>query len=349
MNLDICEELDPVFETMGLLFVSCHAERQKQETISELDKFGLDGEAFYNKHLKMIDRYVRTFSKHRVMDEQNPLPLLREDGTLFLLLQGLLVENNHWLSGFSAVSDDDIRGQLLIALGEHWGDLDAPLPPPSPDELTTLDQIVAFLNQCPFDEAVKWDLMRILRQPRAQLGPLVNLVNANLPAYEKARREVDKPLGKLIPAYVQSVRKRKDEQFIKLVEMFTQSPSIHPALIMPLGQHMFRTHCYYGLYVDSLPILDKTSADGLDFLLMRLKALADKSKLQILASLKLSPKYNLELAEQLGLTAATTSHHMNVLLACGLVGIEKKNGKVYYHPDESNIKRFLNDVEQFLI
>ena len=55
-----------------------------------------------------------------------------------------------------------------------------------------------------------------------------------------------------------------------------------------------------------------------------LKALSDKSKFDILHSLLIAPKYNLELAEELDLTAATVSHHMNVLLTNKLVDIEKK-------------------------
>ncbi len=36
MDVDIREELDPIFETMGLIYVSCHAEKQKTETMLEL-------------------------------------------------------------------------------------------------------------------------------------------------------------------------------------------------------------------------------------------------------------------------------------------------------------------------
>ncbi|MNJ65876.1 Bacterial regulatory protein, arsR family [compost metagenome] len=65
--------------------------------------------------------------------------------------------------------------------------------------------------------------------------------------------------------------------------------------------------------------------------------------------LKEKPKYNLEIAEQLGLTAATTSHHMNVLLACKLVSIDKKNGKVYYHVDQEQLRQFIHELELFLL
>ena len=60
--------------------------------------------------------------------------------------------------------------------------------------------------------------------------------------------------------------------------------------------------------------------------------MSDGSKFDILLSLMSSPKYNLELAEELNLTAATVSHHMNVLLTYQLVSVEKRDGRVYYTP-----------------
>jgi DNA-binding transcriptional ArsR family regulator len=80
-----------------------------------------------------------------------------------------------------------------------------------------------------------------------------------------------------------------------------------------------------------------------------LKALSDSSKLEIISSLKISPKYNLEIAQQLGLTPATMSHHMSVLLSCGFVGVEKMDGKVYYHLVEENMISMLEELKQALL
>lgn len=62
-------------------------------------------------------------------------------------------------------------------------------------------------------------------------------------------------------------------------------------------------------------------------LLSALKALGDGSKFEILQLLQISPRYNLEIAEELKLSAPTVSHHMSVLLENGLVDVEKKMGK----------------------
>lgn len=349
MNLNIQSELDPIFETMGLLYVSSHVDKHKNETIEDLNKFGIDGEVFYNKHLKVVDKYIQTFLKARSWDERGNFFFGSDSDEFFHILNSILSQNPHWLTSPHEIQENEARLEILTILATDE-DMQKNLPEElSPANIRTLDQMLAFLDKCPYDEGVKWKLMALLQRPCEQIQILASIVNSNLAAFEQARQAIRSPLDKLINKYMESLRKQEDDQFFKLIGMFSSDPEVHPSLIMPLAQVMFRKRCYYGLLVDSLPILRKESGASHDLLLLRLKALGDNSKLQILASLKVSPKYNLEIAEQLGLTAATMSHHMNVLLACGLVTIEKRNGKVYYHLDQDHIKHFLGELEQFLL
>ncbi|CQR55226.1 ArsR/SmtB family transcription factor [Paenibacillus riograndensis] len=347
MNLDIREQLDPLFEIMGLLYVSSNGKQHKEQTIIELDKFGIDGEAFYNKNLKVIDKYVQAFQKHQMIEDSDRL--FFTDETYFSVLLALLCENANWLTELEEVSEDRIREALLqVLIQEHSEQHSSAVEGPQL-HVRSLDEIISFLEECPFEEGVKWKLMSLLQQPRKHMSALVSAVTRNLPAFEHACKEVEKPLGKLIPKLVQSIHENGDKRFLKLIEFFTRNSTLHPTLIMPLGQVMYVSQCYCGLYVASLPISGNYITDSREYLLMRLKALADNSKLQILSSLKASPKYNLEIAEQLGLSAATVSHHMNVLLASGMVGIDKKNSKVHYHLETDNIRLLIDELERYLL
>ncbi len=350
MNLRIYDRLDPVFETLGLLYFSYKPDSYRKGTIEDLNTFGLDGEVFYNKHLKIIEKYILTFSKHRVLEPEATFFLDDNDNAFFHLLHALLSEHPDWLTSLEEIPEKIIRDQLVKAIYsmeamQNHSPVDA-----APVSVRTLDEILTFLSHSPLQETTKWKLMRLLYQPRTQLLTFAGIVKSNLPAFEQACLEVEKPLSKLIPAYVKSVSKQYDEQFARLVEMLDdENPVIYPSLIVPLGQMMLSGRAYYGLYVDELPIASKQHSDSRELLLLRIKALADNSKLQILASLKVSPKYNLEIADQLGLTAATTSHHMNVLLACGMVRVEKNNGRVYYHLNTENLQVLIDDLQQFLL
>ncbi|MDE7223676.1 MAG: winged helix-turn-helix domain-containing protein [Acetatifactor sp.] len=80
-----------------------------------------------------------------------------------------------------------------------------------------------------------------------------------------------------------------------------------------------------------------------DWLLSRLKALGDPTRLKILHQLTERPCYLQEMAGKLGLTPATVLHHLGVLMAEDLIEIKmtQEKKKVYYQVK----KQGLQDVE----
>ncbi|MGN1148372.1 MAG: ArsR/SmtB family transcription factor [Lachnospiraceae bacterium] len=75
------------------------------------------------------------------------------------------------------------------------------------------------------------------------------------------------------------------------------------------------------------------------------KILSDKSKFEILKYIWNRRAYGGELAKQLNLTTATISHHMSVLIAAGLVELEKEDNKIYYRADKKELGRILQYCE----
>ena len=61
-----------------------------------------------------------------------------------------------------------------------------------------------------------------------------------------------------------------------------------------------------------------------------LKAMADKKRLDILAALREAPRSSGELADITGLSAATVTHHMQILLNASLVGLELRGARSIY-------------------
>lgn len=344
-ELKVNEQLDPLYETIGLLYGSYHMESFKEDLVSQLEGLGLNGEAFYTKHLTLLEKYFHSFMKHRVDGEGALFFFGDEDGVFYLIMQFLLVGHPNWLNEVQLLTEDTIRESLrqtiLHLLQDEVRNVpDGPIQAP--------EEIVAFLGACSFGEAVKWKLLRVLLQPKQWIAAYVALVNANLAAYEEAYQESGKPINKLIQAYAQSIRQQNNSSFIKMIEG-REEVTVIPTLVTPLAVVVNRSQVYYGVLVDSITNASGSIDDVRDYLLMRLKALSDSSKLQLLALLKQSPKYNLELANQLGITAATTSHHMNALLASELVSIEKMNGKVFYHLNKDRLKQFIQQLEHYLL
>ena len=346
-------ELDPIFETLGLLFISNNLHKQhKDKAIEELDKFMINGEEFYNKHLRYLEKYIHSFNSHKIPHELELFFFGQEEDELFILFAGLLGMNKHWLQtsseGSQLNSEHEIRLQLLHFLIEEQSSNESLPSPLMESKLDDLSYIITYLNQTTLSESAKWKLMMILERPNYYINELIQLVQSNLPAFEQAKQDINKTLQKLLKNYEKMIVNGKFDT-LDLINLLAEKKVVFPTLIMPLGQVGIGDLCYCGLQVYLLPAFKKNANQSNELLQSRLKALSDQSKLQIMQSLKSSPKYNLEIAEQLGLTAATMSHHMNVLLACKLVKIEKKSGKVYYTVDTQSVEQFVKELEIFLL
>ncbi len=343
MSDTIHNELDPYFEIMGLLYVSYNFDEVKQLTKNALSDLGFDGERFYSQNLKAFDKYVQSFLKYRVSSPSDDLFFGETDSNYFLILLYLINDNKCYLSSVDALTDEQINHQIIqICRAVFDNDNQA-------DSIETLEDIIIFLEKSKFEGNAKWKLMRIMQQPKEHLLQLINSININIDSYKKAESEIKKPLMKLLNQYNVSINNHSDKMFFEIKNKFNQDCEIFPTMIFPVTQMIFEKSCYYGLFCKMVVQDRNPSLHSKESLLLKLKALSDSSKLEIITSLKVSPKYNLEIAQQLGLTAATMSHHMNVLLICGFVNVEKKDGKVYYHLKEENIKAMIEELEATLL
>lgn len=341
MSDKIFSELDPVLETMGLLFVSHNLEAVKQETKKTLSDLGFDGEQFYSQHLKTFDKYVQVFLKNKAENKEDELFFGEKDSNYFLILLLLIIENKSWLISSEGLADNYINSQIIHICRTVFDDTNTETP-------DTLEDIIQYLESSGLESNAKWKMLRIMQQPVKYITQLINIINSNMEAYHKAADDVRKPLEKLLNQYNISVNNHGDKDFYELMAKFSQSSAVYPTLAFPVLQILSEKSCYYGLLSNKVKN-KKTRMDSNKSLLIKLKALSDSSKLEIISSLKVSPKYNLEIAQQLGLTAATMSHHMNFLLNCGFVRIEKKDGKVYYHLEKENLKDLIKELEETLL
>lgn len=342
MSNVIFNELDPFFETIGLLAVISSLDTMKKETIKSLDELGYDGEKFYAKHLKIYDNYVNTFKKNSILIKDSTF--FFEDGysDFTLILPSLLIENKDLISLIDDIEAGEINKEI-IEICKSLYEIET-----SVEEAETLEDIVAFLDMTSMDKNAKWKTMLIMQNPKSYLKQLINIIQSNLSAFEKAKNAVEPQLTKLISQYNEVISTGSKGPFFKLITSLSESSDIYPTLALPLSQMVFQKNCYYGL-LSSLVVKEENHNKSKDEIIQCLKALSDKSKLEILGSLKVSPKYNLEIAEQLGLTAATMSHHMNVLLTCGFVSVSKQSGRVYYHIEKDSIKHFISSLENTLL
>ena len=80
-----------------------------------------------------------------------------------------------------------------------------------------------------------------------------------------------------------------------------------------------------------------------------LKLLSDKSKLEILLSIKKSPAYGAELARKMNLNTATISYHINAMVQEHLIELERINNRIYYSIHPETLQNLLDYIKKELL
>ncbi len=91
------------------------------------------------------------------------------------------------------------------------------------------------------------------------------------------------------------------------------------------------------------------SSDPLERVAATFGALADPSRLRMVRLLSAEPRYGQELAEALGMSAATVSHHITVLLKTGLAKVERRSHRTYYVLDMEALADSLAEGRDFAL
>ena len=76
-----------------------------------------------------------------------------------------------------------------------------------------------------------------------------------------------------------------------------------------------------------------------------LKCISDKSKRKIMQLLKKGPMYGGQLAKELDCTTANISHHLNRMLAIGIIRMENDNNRLYAHLEQEKIHGYLDGLK----
>lgn len=324
-------QLNAQIETMVLISLCPWGEDNKNELIAELDNMGIDGQEFYSRNYRLVEQYYRAFEKHGAPSPGTAL-IHELDENLFAVCTSVFYRNPDWISDIDKISDDAAQAAVSAALASEYGDKDI---------ISTLEAAGDLTDRA------KWQLLLLHQRAGAQLRLIASAIAENLPAFEKAQAKIANDLNALLQHFDQCLAQPQKTGLLRLPEQMGQDTVIIPTMALPVSIIMLEDVCFYGL------LNHRLSAGGAeltkDELLMGAKTLSEKSKVEILLCLKESSRYNLEIAELVGLTPATVSHHMNAMLASGFVELEKKDGKVYYRLAIEGIKRYLASVKHFLL
>ncbi|MBH1941603.1 winged helix-turn-helix transcriptional regulator [Mobilitalea sibirica] len=350
MSIKVNQELDPIFETIMLLYHCYDLEKMKNTVIKELNESGYKGEEFYQKHFKLQEKYYRAFQKNRVTSEWDAFYFKDTSWDFFCsFITPFLIDRN-LVNSISELTDAEILSIILQNNDEIFEEDKSDYINLPYEEFIQVDHLISFINHFELTENENWKMLLIMRNLKTYYNNFAEIIKKNIPVYEKSIDAIKSSVDKHVTQYRRKYgTEEKVREFIKQYNLEQcEVLKVMPTLVSATAVIIIANTCYIGFLVD------KVMAEGFhnnenEYLLTCLKAMSDNSKMEILTSLKKSPKYATELAAQLGLTTATVSHHMNNLLIAQMVYVEKENGKYYYHINEATVKNLLDRLYDKLL
>ncbi|MHB8033917.1 transcriptional regulator [Clostridium botulinum] len=343
MKIEILDKLDPICEIFGLIYISHDYEKFIDALKKELNNNGVNGELFLKKNFKIIDKYIKTFDKYKVINENELMFFDEDDESIFMLIVFVLINNKELIYSLDNITDDQFKSIIL----DVYNDISE--EERIIDSISTLNNTIEFLKELDLKENTKWKLMIILNEPKKYYKSLIKIIEDNKIAYNQACKAIEKPLSKLISNYIKYVNSDKCEVLNNIIKNNDSNIIIIPTLTFGTSLFEFKNTYFMGLLYEIICKEYIYSMGNKGELVLKLKALSDKSKLEIISLLKAGPKYSLEIAEALKLTPATVSYHMGSLLECSMVVVEKKQGKVYYHLNKIGLKNFIDELNNTLL
>lgn len=330
--MNAVKALNPVFEIIGLLALCGSGGKSTEPSCQALKERGVEEKTLKKMCEPVHSRYLAMFSKAMCSPEPECQAMFfaQPDQDFLLLVQTVCAEHMEWFSDDALLEQQAIRRAFAQAIAEqHFS------------QEPTMEELVEILQAAGFAPVTCWRLIRFLERPVKWIDLLAETVRQNQLAYQTALAAVEPQLTALWADFL-----RGDCLSARL----TPQTPVQPVLVYPLVEIISTGPAamsgYVGLYIQQAYHLLEERKASQEELLAALKALGDASKFQILTHLHKGAKYNLELAEELGLSAATVSHHMNVLLNCGLVRLEKREGRVYYTLEKRTMQRLMKELEQ---
>lgn len=206
-----------------------------------------------------------------------------------------------------------------------------------------------FINdQLSFSVQEKWQILQFVMDPQAMKQDLLRLLTWH---YKSLYAGEEALAARQIQGTVQELKERVQkygEEYLKLLIPLDYSKRKDAKITLAVS--------YYWETGQSINILEDVYVYGYRFFeqievqhsvlagVQTFKVLADETRLNIIRLLAGRPWYGHELAERLGVSNSTISHHMTQLIMAGLVHSYREENRVYFQLEPGKFRQVLSQV-----
>lgn len=217
-------------------------------------------------------------------------------------------------------------------------------------------EVKNFLDKSTLPEVEKWKLMYFCSAPDETKKRFINLIKEfyviifeeNIEMLQKCHADSIKFLeDKLTQNPYEVIKKLINFELGDSNDEVILIPSYYynTASLMSYHKDGKRLIYIYGTAQAEFEFSDKISSENV---LNAIKVLGDENRIKIIGILNTSPCYGYELAQKLGISSSTVSHHISLLSDIGFITSIREENKVYYQVNKDNIRNLLKQIETML-
>ena len=234
-----------------------------------------------------------------------------------------------------SMDEEKIKKQLMTAIVKQ-DEEEASVEDKVTELLGNQFAFLDFLKNLPIDDTVRWNYFTIMSQPKRFIEDFISLHQTLKPIFEKVYAEYLPILEKSYQEFETTIQEHptilaeafSGTKVIEEIDWASDEIAVIPILL--LSDFFFQDSEILILGAKSLEVIQHVIQTRLDKQQERInvfKNLGDKTRYQIFCEIAKGTKSVKGIAEQLGITSATVSYHINELVLSNLVvhGWNKKD------------------------
>ncbi len=238
-------------------------------------------------------------------------------------------------------------------------DIDAALNTPI-SAINTVSDLIAFIESSAYEKEIKWEAIKIYSRQEFYYNEVCGILAEVVEFLRSRYGDRLERLGQEFYEYWTGVQQETD--IIDLIQektKITWQSNNSGTIMMPSVFQPFSIGLYtddvdrsltdilrIGIMMDRRIIIANKSISQEDVVNAG-KLLSDKSKVDILELLSKKPCYGKELANELKLSTATISYHVNALISIGLLSADVNANKIYYSVNRERLSEYLENVKEY--
>lgn len=227
--------------------------------------------------------------------------------------------------------------------------------------LETYDDFIGFLDAASCDKAEKWEALKIFHTQRESYNEVSEILKEVVDFITTRYEEQIEKLEQQFCEYWIGIQEKQDimellHHNLKLVFPANNNGTVLlPIIFQPISVSLsvstgteLEDVLRFGILMDSRLNLSRENIAAEDIVNFG-KLLCDKSKVDILELTAKKPCYGKEIANELKLSTATISYHVNALIKMGLLKTVVDSNRVYYSLNSEKFALYLDGIRKYFI